>query len=66
MSQNAFQNERLGTVEPDLTLINASPFTMLRRWFGILTPPTTSGFELEDGSGVILLESGDKLLLEVQ
>jgi len=27
---------------------------------------TTSGFELEDGSGVILLESGDILLLENQ
>lgn len=24
MSQNAFQNERLGTVEPGLTLINAA------------------------------------------
>jgi hypothetical protein len=29
-------------------------------------PPLTSGFELEDGSGVILLESGDILLLEAQ
>ena len=29
-------------------------------------PPSTSGFELEDGSGVILLESGDILLLEIQ
>lgn len=28
--------------------------------------PGVSGFELEDGSGVILLESGDVLLLEVQ
>ena len=29
-------------------------------------PPTVSGIELEDGSGVILLENGDILLLEVQ
>ncbi len=28
--------------------------------------PSSSGFELEDGSGVILLESGDILLLENQ
>jgi hypothetical protein len=27
-------------------------------------PVSASGFELEDGSGVILLESGDILLLE--
>jgi hypothetical protein len=30
-----------------------------------LGPLVTSGFELEDSSGVILLESGDILLLEV-
>ena len=29
-------------------------------------PPAVAGFELEDGSGVILLESGGILLLEVQ
>ena len=29
-------------------------------------PPSASGFELEDNSGVILLEDGDTLLLEVQ
>lgn len=34
--------------------------------FNGVVPPIVSGFELEDGSGVILLEDGSILLLEVQ
>lgn len=33
---------------------------------GGVVPPTAAGFELEDSSGVILLEDGSILLLEIQ
>jgi hypothetical protein len=52
-----------GTNENDVTWLPSSEH------FGNvfnLGPLVTSGFELEDSSGVILLESGDILLLEIQ
>jgi hypothetical protein len=50
-----------GTNENDVTWLPNSAH------FGNVNPNVTySGFELEDGSGILLLENGDVLLLELQ
>jgi hypothetical protein len=51
---------------PAIPATFGSPVTLPKNFGNIIGggPSTTSGFLLEDGSGVILLESGDILLLE--
>lgn len=60
----------VGTGNPvTLPVVFGNPVTLPHNFGNIIGPvgPVTSfGFELEDGSGVILLESGDILLLESQ
>ena len=56
------------TITPNVTTnTNGNPVTEPKNFGNMIgASGSTSGFELEDGSGVILLESGDILLLEVQ